>query len=318
MKKRVILLIVILIIPEWLLATVPVNTFSIVGCDPQTGELGIAVASKYFAVGSIVPWAKAGVGAIATQSYVNPDYGILGLELLEQGLTPQQAIDSLTRSDVGAAKRQAGIINFKGDAITYTGPECLYWAGGKIGKNCAAQGNILVSDTVVTNMVQAFEKTQGELSDKLLAALLAGDSAGGDSRGKESAALYVVQMQPGTRYDRKIDIRVDDSPEPFVEITRLYKMAKSLAHLQTAAQNNQAGDLKGAVKEARLAVQLGPRIPETYYDLACYLSLAGQYDEALSSIATALELGPNLKPMAARDPDLTGLRNRPEFQQLIR
>jgi uncharacterized Ntn-hydrolase superfamily protein len=299
-------------------AIVPVNTFSIVGCDPATGELGVAVASKYFAVGSIVPWAKAGVGAIATQASVNADYGIIGLELLAKGMSPQTVVDSLTKADTLSSRRQMGIIDPKGVAATYTGKDCLYWAGGRIGKNCAAQGNILIGDSVVTRMVSAFENTSGELADKLLAALLAGDSAGGDSRGKQSAAIYVVQKTEGELYDRKIDIRVDDSPEPFVEITRLYHIAKALSHLETAYQFNQKGDLVNAVKEARLAVQLGPNLPETYYDLACYLSLAGQYDQAMASIRTALEMRPSFKGMAAKDPDLRGLRSRQEFQELVK
>jgi uncharacterized Ntn-hydrolase superfamily protein len=317
--KRALLLIVLLAIPTIsVFATMPVCTFSIVGCDPATGELGVAVASKYFAVGSIVPWAKAGVGAIATQAYVNPDYGITGMELLEKGLSPQAVIDSLTKADTGSASRQMGIIDPKGIAATYTGKQCLFWAGGKLGKNCAAQGNILVSDTVVTNMVRAFENTQGELSDKLLAALLAGDSAGGDSRGRQSAAMYVVQKVEGQRYDRKIDIRVDDNPQPFVEITRIYKIAKSLAHLETASTLRQKGDLNGAVAEARKAVELGPNIPETYYDLACYLALGGQFDQAMQSITTAIQIGPNFKGMAAKDPDLEGLHNRADFQALVK
>lgn len=299
-------------------ATEPVSTFSIVGCDPASGELGVAVASKYFAVGAVVPWAEAGVGAIATQSYVNFDYGIVGLELLKSGLTPKQVIDSMTSADPGAARRQVGVIDSKGNAATYTGKDCLNWAGGLIGKNCAAQGNILVSDSVVSMMVRAFEESKGELADKLMAALLAGDSAGGDSRGKQSAALYVVAPQEGLRYDKKIDIRVDDSPRPFKELNRLFKMAKALSHLNSAANHYNSGELQMAVREARRAVELDPELAETYYDLACYLSLAGQFDEALASIETALKLNPGFKNMAAKDPDLKSLQSFPEFQDLIK
>jgi len=299
-------------------AVVPVTTFSIVGCDTATGELGVAVASKYFAVGSVVPWAKADVGAIATQAWVNADYGPIGLDLLEKGMSPQGVIDSLTKADTSFARRQIGVINSKGMAASFTGKECLNWAGGKIGVNCAAQGNILVSDTVVTRMVEAFEKTNGELADKLLAALLAGDAAGGDSRGKQSAAIYVVQKSDDFRYDRKIDIRVDDNPEPFVEIARLYHIAKALSRLETAYTLYQQGDLNGAVKAARESVTLGPNIPETYYDLACYLSLSGELDQAMESIATAINMAPRFKSMAANDSDLRALRSRPEFQELVK
>jgi uncharacterized Ntn-hydrolase superfamily protein len=317
--RAFIILTFMAILPFGLLwATVPVNTFSIVGCDPATGELGVAVASKYFAVGSIVPWAKADIGAIATQAWVNADYGIVGLELLEKGFTPQEVVDSLTKADTMSSRRQMGIIDPKGHASSYTGKDCMNWAGGKTGINCAAQGNILTGANVVDKMVAAFEKTEGELSDKLLAALLAGDSTGGDSRGKQSAALYVVQKTPGERYDTKIDIRVDDSREPFIEITRLHGIAKALSHLETAAARYRQGNLNGAVSEARLSVNLGPNMPETYYDLACYLSLSGNLDEAMKNITTAIKLGPNFKGMAAADSDLKALRERVDFRELIK
>jgi len=296
----------------------PVSTFSIVACDPETGELGIAVASKYFAVGSVVPWAEAEVGAIATQAWVNKDYGILGLELLEKGFNPHEVIDSLIANDPGAKRRQLGVVDAEGSAATYTGPECLPWAGGMIGNNCAAQGNILGSDSVVSAMVLTFENTRGTLGDRLLAALLAGEANGGDSRGKQSAALHVVQKVEGMRYDRKIDIRVDDSEEPFKEIARLYEISKALSFLDKAANHYQKGDLLLAVKAARKSVEYGPDLPETYYDLACYLTLAGEFHEALASIETAIKLEPRFKSMAAGDSDLDGLRSYPEFQELIR
>jgi uncharacterized Ntn-hydrolase superfamily protein len=318
MNKAALFCVLLLILPPRLLAAEPVSTFSIVGCDPENGKLGVAVASKYFAVGSVVPWAKAGVGAVATQAWVNYDYGIIGLELLDAGMTPQQVIDSLISADPGAERRQVGIIDFMGNTATYTGSECLHWAGGQSGENCVAQGNILVSDTVVTMMVEAFEKTNGDLADKLMAALLAGDSAGGDSRGKQSAALYVVSATEGLRYDREIDIRVDDSPEPFEELRRLFGIARALSHLDAASHYYQAGEIQMAVREARKAVELGPDIPETYYDLACYLTLAGRFDEALVSIETAIKLAPLFKNMAIGDSDLDGLRSFPEFQQLLK
>jgi uncharacterized Ntn-hydrolase superfamily protein len=168
MKSFLNYMVIILLISVTVDATEPVSTFSIVGCDPATGELGVAVASKYFSVGSVVPWAKADVGAIATQAWVNKDYGIDGLELLERGFTPHEIIDSLTADDPGAERRQIGIVDKSGSAATYTGPGCMPWAGGMIGNNCAAQGNILGSDSVVTAMVAAFENTRGALGDRLL------------------------------------------------------------------------------------------------------------------------------------------------------
>lgn len=318
MKSFSISMILMILISLNVGANEPVSTFSIVGCDPATGELGVAVASRYFAVGSVVPWAKADVGAIATQAWVNKDYGIKGLELLERGLTPHEVIDSLTAADPGAERRQIGVVDKSGSAATYTGPGCMPWAGGMIGKNCTAQGNILGSDSVVSAMVTAFENTRGSLGDRLLAALLAGETAGGDSRGKQSAAIYVVRKVEGNLFDRKIDIRVDDSPEPFKEIKRLYGMSKALSFLDEAANHYNNGDISLAVKAARKSVEYGPDLPETYYDLACYLTLAGEFPEALASIETAIKIEPRFKAMAAGDSDLDGLRSNPEFQELIR
>lgn len=308
----------VLLSTEILSATVPVSTFSIVGCDPQTGELGVAVASKYFAVGSVVPWAKAGVGAIATQSWVNYDYGIIGLELLEKGLSPQEVIDSLTKADPSASRRQVGVMDALGKAATYTGKDCIDWAGGTVGKNFAIQGNILVSDDVVRKMQVAFETTFGTLGDKLLAALLAGDSAGGDSRGKQSAALLVVKPISGYRYDREIDIRVDDHPEPFIELARLYGMAKALGYLNEASQLYQIGDIAGALTQARLAVETGPNVPETYYDYACYLALSGDTTLALENIVKALQIAPHFKGMARKDTDLKSLWDNARFKEAVR
>ena len=167
-------------------------TFSIVARDPATGELGVAVASRYFAVGSVVPWAKAGVGAVATQSFVNPTFGPRGLELLGNGMSPTQALKALLASDDDPSGRQVGIVNASGDSVTYSGPKCNPWAGGRQGPNYAIQGNILTGESVVTAMEAAFLATKGTLASRLYAALAAGDSKGGDSRGRQSAAIMVA------------------------------------------------------------------------------------------------------------------------------
>ncbi|WP_394191387.1 DUF1028 domain-containing protein [Paenisporosarcina quisquiliarum] len=203
-------------------------TFSIVGYDPQTKELGVAVASKFLAVGAVVPFAKAGVGAIATQSWANLDYGKHGLELLEKGLSPQQVLEKLIQSDDKSASRQVGIIDALGRSVTFTGEDCFDWAGGFAGDNFAVQGNILVDQHTVEAMESTFLQTQGSLAERLLSALLAGDSAGGDSRGKQSAALLIVKENGsyGGYNDRYIDLRVDDHEEPVQELTRLLKLHK--------------------------------------------------------------------------------------------
>ncbi len=203
-------------------------TFSIVARDLQRGELGIAVQSKFLGVGAVVPWAKAGVGAIATQSWANTSYGPHGLELLEKGLSASEVIAELTRNDEGRAKRQVGVISVAGAPATYTGEECFPWAGGYIGEHFACQGNILVGEDTVLAMARTFEETTGLLCDRLIAALAAGQEAGGDSRGQQSAALLVLREKGGYEgfNDRFIDLRVDDHPHPIDELWRILQLHK--------------------------------------------------------------------------------------------
>ena len=202
---------------------IPCRTFSIVAADPVAGECGVAVASKFLSVGAVVPWARGGVGAIATQSYANTSYGPIGLDLLAKGLTPQAAVDRLTAADPYSAKRQVGVVDMAGRAATFSGPECFPWFGGLTGDHVAVQGNILVGEATVTAMLQAFQTTTGPLADRLLAALKAGDRAGGDRRGKQSAALMVVKPAGGYGglNDRYLDLRIDDHPHPVDELERL-------------------------------------------------------------------------------------------------
>lgn len=203
-------------------------TFSIVARDPQAGELGIAVQSKFLAVGAVVPWAKAGIGAIATQSWANTTYGPRGLELLASGLPASEVVAQLTRDDERRASRQVGIVGVTGAPATYTGEECFPWAGGLIGEHYACQGNILVGEDTVLAMARAFEETTGHLCDRLVAALAAGQAAGGDSRGQQSAALLVVREGGGYEgfNDRFIDLRVDDHPQPIDELHRILQLHK--------------------------------------------------------------------------------------------
>ena len=211
-------------------ASLPVATFSIVGYDVETGALGVAVQSKFFAVGSVVPWAEAGVGAIATQSWANTTYGPNGLKLLKSGLSAKQTLERLVADDSGRATRQVGIVDAKGNVANYTGDECNEWAGAISGEHFTAQGNILAGEAVVKAMGQAFEETEGELADKLMAALFAGQAAGGDTRGQQSAALLVVQERSGYGgfNDRYIDLRVDDAEKPIAELQRLLEIHKQL------------------------------------------------------------------------------------------
>ena len=207
-----------------------VATFSVVGYDPDTKEWGVAVASKFLAVGSVVPWAEAGVGAVATQSFANVTFGPKGLELMRKGKSAEDALKALTDDDEGRDVRQVGMIDAKGNASTYTGKKCNAWAGGKTGKHFACQGNILSGPEVVDAMASGFEKSTGPLAWRLIAALSAGDAAGGDKRGKQSAALYVAKAKGGYAglNDRYIDFRVDDHKEPIPELARVLalKLAK--------------------------------------------------------------------------------------------
>lgn len=205
-----------------------VATFSIVAHDPENGDLGVAVQSKFLAVGAVVPWAKAGVGAVATQSWANTTYGPEGLRLMAEGLSAQDALEKLVKADEERALRQAGMVDAHGDAAAYTGEGCFEWAGHIVGEGFACQGNILVSEETVQAMAQAFEESEGELSDRLVAALESGQKAGGDSRGRQSAALLVVREKGGYGgfNDRYLDLRVDDHPTPIQELKRLLELHK--------------------------------------------------------------------------------------------
>jgi len=202
---------------------IPCRTFSIVAADPTAGECGVAVASKFLSAGAVVPWARGGVGAIATQSYANTSYGPAGLDLLATGVPPQAVIDRLTAADPDSAKRQVGIVDMHGGAATFSGSGCFPWFGGLTANHVAVQGNILVSEATVTAMLRTFQTTTGPLAGRLLAALKAGDGAGGDRRGKQSAALLVVKPAGGYGglNDRYLDLRVDDHPHPVDELERL-------------------------------------------------------------------------------------------------
>ncbi len=202
------------------------STFSITGADLNKGDWGVAVASKFIAVGALVPWAKARIGAIATQAWANISFGPRGLELLSKGLKAKEVLDKLLAEDEMRDHRQVGIVDWSGEVAAWTGKKCFEWAGHIIGENYVAMGNILAGREVVESMAKAFESTKGELVDRLLAALEAGDRAGGDRRGKQSAAILVVREKGGYGgyTDRYVDLRVDDHPEPVKELKRIFRI----------------------------------------------------------------------------------------------
>lgn len=207
-----------------------VATYSIVARDPNNGDLGVATQSKFLAVGSIVPWARAGVGAVATQAMANYTYGPDGLRLLAEGLSAQEALERLLQDDPDREQRQVGLVDAQGRSATFTGRECLAWAGGRAGPNYACQGNILVSEETVAAMEAAFLSSQGPLAERLVEALVAAQAAGGDRRGQQSAALLVVRAGGGYggNNDHYIDLRIDDHPAPVEELRRLLGLHRLL------------------------------------------------------------------------------------------
>lgn len=233
------------------LAEPPVSTFSIVAYDPDAKEWGVAVQSRFLGVGAVVPWAKAGVGAIATQSWANTTFGPRGLQLLEQGLSAQEVMDRLLDEDPGKERRQVGIVDAKGNVATFTGDRCMDWAGGRTGKNYCVQGNILAGQEVAAAMAAGFEKAQGDLGDRLIASLAAGQAAGGDRRGRQSASLLVVKEKGGYGgyNDRYRDVRVDDHETPIVELKRVYAL-----HKRTFRQRGAGGRRSARIDALRKSV----------------------------------------------------------------
>jgi uncharacterized Ntn-hydrolase superfamily protein len=296
-----------------------IATFSCVGYDPDTGDLGVIVQSRFFAVGSVVPWARADVGAIATQAFGNTAYGPRGLDLLAAGKTPGEALSALTTPDSLRERRQVGIVDAKGRSVTFTGQECMAWAGGVSGPTFAAQGNILVGEATVQAMAETFRKTKGMLGDRLLAALDAGEAAGGDSRGMQSAALLIVRKNGGYAgyNDRYCDLRVDDAKDPFAELHRLYNIWKPNALVTEGYILIDKGEFARAYAMGEEAIALRPDAGEYRYHLACYYSRGGEREKAIQTLKEALDLDPSLAKQAGTDTDLAPLANDPRFGRLL-
>jgi uncharacterized Ntn-hydrolase superfamily protein len=238
-----------------------VATFSIVGHDPATGDLGVAVQSRFFAVGAVVPWVRAGVGAIATQAGTNTSYGPRGLALLADGRDAPAVLGELLRDDPAVAVRQVGIVDAHGRAAAHTGPDCLEWAGHVTGPHFSAQGNILAGPQVVEAMARAFTAGGGDLADRLLAALQAGQAAGGDRRGMQSAALQVARADAGYNgwTDRYVDLRVDDHVDPIAELQRLLALQRAFhARLRPTAPVPLDGETLLLVQRALRSAGLLP------------------------------------------------------------
>jgi uncharacterized Ntn-hydrolase superfamily protein len=288
--KNLLLVLALLLVPA-----LPASaTFSIVAIDPVTGDLGIAVASRYFAVGAVVPWADAGVGAVATQASVNVGYGPRALELLRQGLTAQQVMDKLFAEDTFPGKdgRQIAIVDAKGNVAVFTGDAAQQWRGHVKGKTWSAQGNILVGAHVVEAMGRAFEATNDELAEKLYAALKAGDEAGGDSRGRQSASILVVRKAGGrnTNNDRYVFMNVDDHADPMGELRRLMNLQMTINHGGAVNRALTASDFAKALASAEKLVGYSPLDPATHVRAGFIAYLAGNRDRATAAFTRAKQL----------------------------
>lgn len=283
-----------------------VATFSIVAFDPSTRDLGVAVHSRYFSVGSVVPWAKAGVGGIATQSFVNVSYGSHGLQLLKDGFTVDEVVETLTSQDAGRAFRQVGIIDANGKVAAFTGESCLRWAGSKLGTNYVALGNILAGEEVVNNMGKRFETTRDDLGGKLVAALEGGEDAGGDIRGRQSASLLVVRENQGRGGygDRYLDLRVEDHPDPIGELRRLLDLSRVYYLIDQSEDEFTKGDFENALLSIKKAISLNPNIDEAYIDLALTYLKLGRTKEAEKVFKKALRINPKLKRLINQLPNI--------------
>jgi uncharacterized Ntn-hydrolase superfamily protein len=282
-----------------------VHTFSIVARDPQTGEIGVAVQSHWFSVGTSVSWAEAGVGAVATQSFVNKSFGICGLNLLRNGLTAQQALDSLLNSDEGREVRQVAIIDSKGNVATHTGKLCIDYAGHIKGNNFSVQANMMLTNKVPAAMATAFEKSAGKpLAERMILALEAGQGAGGDIRGRQSAAIIVVPGKTeGKPWDeRSVDLRVDDNPEPIKELHRLYNVQVAYQHMNNGDLAVEKNDMAKAMDEYNAAMKMFPRNLEMQYWTAITLANNKKVDKALPILQKVFAKDSNWKELTRRLP----------------
>ncbi|MCH8019517.1 DUF1028 domain-containing protein [candidate division KSB1 bacterium] len=261
----------------------PVHTYSIVARDPETGQMGVAVQSHWFSVGSLVTWAEAGVGAVATQSLVDVTYGKLGLDLMRAGRSATQALDALKIADPSPEIRQVAMIDAKGNVAAHTGEKCIPDAGHLVGDNFSVQANLMLNKKVWPAMKEAYEKTEGDLADKMLAALEAAQNVGGDIRGKQSAAILIVKGESTGKpwEDRVMELRIEDHPTPIKELKRLVKLHRAYDHMNKGDLAIEHNDVEGALKEYGAAQELFPEHLEMKFWNAVSLVNAGRVDDSL-------------------------------------
>src|SRR5919199_498872 len=299
----------------------PQGTFSIVALDPENGDVGVAVQSRYFAVGAVVPWARAGVGAVATQAAGRAAYGPEILGLLARGFAPSEAIERALADDERRETRQLGVVDARGRAAAFTGSECSEWAGHVTGAGFAAQGNILAGEAVVGEMARAFTSAGGELAQRLMVALEAAQAVGGDRRGQQSAALVVERPGgiPDSRegIDRIVDLRVDDHEEPIRELRRLLGLHARMRLVLDTSGLYERGQWAAAIAATEAALARFPDDPLLLYNLACYESLDGRREAAVTHLRDALVGDPAMREAARADSDFAPLADDPLFRALV-
>jgi len=282
------------------------HTYSIVARDPATGEMGVAVQSNWFSVGSLVSWAEAGVGAIATQSFVNASFGPRGLELLKEGRDAQSVLEELIGSDEGRDMRQLAIIDAQGRVAAWTGQACIPDAGHYTGENFSVQANLMLNDTVWPALAAAFRSAEGPLAERMVAALEAAQEAGGDIRGKQSAAILVVRGESTGKVweDRLIDLRVEDHPEPVKEIRRLLTMFRAYEHMNNGDLALEHNDIDGALREYGAAQEMFPDNLEMKYWHAVSLANIGRVDQSLPIFREIFRRDSNWRTLSERLPSI--------------
>jgi uncharacterized Ntn-hydrolase superfamily protein len=278
------------------------HTYSIVARDAATGELGVAVQSHWFSVGSVVSWAEAGVGAIATQSLVNISFGPRGLDLLRQGHTAQQTVELLIQSDTGRDLRQLAIVDASGGVAAYTGARCIAAAGHLVGEDFSVQANLMLNEGVWPAMAETFRQSEGPLPERMVAALAAGQTAGGDIRGKQSAAILVVRGQASGQIwqDRLLDLRVEDHAEPVQELQRLLHIFRAYEFMNAGDEALEQNDVEAALPAYRTAETMLPDNPEMKFWHAVALTNVGRLAEALPIFSGLFALDSNWATLIER------------------
>jgi uncharacterized Ntn-hydrolase superfamily protein len=282
----------------------PAHTYSIVAFDKNTGELGVAVQSHWFSVGALVPWVESGVGAIATQSFVEVSYGPLGLELMRVGKSAEEALAALLRADKNESVRQVGFVDAQGRAASHTGKNCIPEAGHFVGDGFACQANLMLKNTVWEAMARAYQNTRGELADRLLAALEAAQAEGGDIRGKQSAAIIVVKGKTSGVWwkDRIFDLRVEDHPEPLAELKRLIGLTRAYNFMNEGDDLLTGGKVEEAMKSYSKAMAMYPDNAEMIFWPAVTLAASGKVEESLPLFQKVFALDPNWAILLPRLP----------------